>query len=114
MHEASIALSVIEIAEKHCRDAGYGSIIKIDLRIGKGSGVLPDALIMAFDIVKLETMAARAALTIESVPLGGRCQSCNTDFTTDDQFILACPSCSAKDFKLDRGRELDITEIEVD
>jgi len=114
MHEASIALSVIEIAEKHCREAGYSRIKNIELRIGNGSGVLSDALVMAFDIVKLETMAANAALVIEKVPLGGRCSSCNKDFTTDDQFILACPLCQGRDFTLDKGRELDIKEIEVD
>lgn len=113
MHEASIALSVIEIAERHCRDAGYKSIKQIDLRIGNGSGVLPDALMMAFDIVKIESLAADALLSIERVPMGGTCRTCGNDFTTQDQFILACPSCKGKDFALDRGRELDITEIEV-
>ena len=114
MHEASIALSVIEIAEKHCRDAGYSKIKNIELRIGNASGVLPDALMTAFDIVKLETLAESACLMIENVPLGGLCRSCKNQFTTDDQFILACPNCSGKDFSLDRGRELDIIEIEVD
>jgi hydrogenase nickel incorporation protein HypA/HybF len=114
MHEASIALSVIEIAETHCRNAGYKSIKNIGLRIGNGSGVLPDALLMAFDIVKLETLAQGAGLTIENIPLGGLCRSCSSRFTTGDQFILACPKCQGRDFNLDRGRELDITEIEVE
>jgi len=114
MHEASIAMNVIEIAEKHCLDAGYSNITSIELRIGKASGVLPGALEMAFDIVKLDTMAANANLLIESVPLGGRCRSCHTDFTTEDRFILACPNCQGRDFTLERGRELDIKEIEVD
>lgn len=114
MHEASIAMNVIEIAEKHCLEAGYSNIKSIELRIGKASGVLPGALVMAFDIVKLDTRAASASLVIEGVPLGGRCRSCNTDFTTEDQFILACPNCLSKDFTLERGRELDIKEIEVD
>jgi len=114
MHEASIALSVIDIAEKQCREAGYSRIKGIELRIGNASGVLPDALMTAFDIVKLETMAEGANLVIESIPLGGLCRTCETQFTTNDQFILACPDCSSKDFTLDRGRELDIIEIEVE
>jgi hydrogenase nickel incorporation protein HypA/HybF len=114
MHEASVAMSVIEIAERHCRDAGYSKVSSIDLRIGKGSGVLPDALEMAFDIVKLETMAAEAVLNIEAIPLGGKCRACGETFTTDDQFILACPSCQATDLCLEQGREMDIIEIEVD
>ena len=114
MHEASIAMSVIEIAESHCREAGYSKVSSIDLRVGKGSGVLPDALVMAFDIVRLETMAAEAVLNIEVIPLGGKCRACGKTFTTDDQFILACPSCQGSELSLEQGRELDILEIEVD
>lgn len=114
MHEASIALSVIEIAEKQCNDAGFGKVTGISLRIGKGSGVLPDALMMAFDIVKLDTIASGASLEIESIPLGGCCNDCGGDFNTEDQFILACPNCHGRNFALKRGRELDIIAIEVD
>lgn len=114
MHEASIAMSVIEIAEKHCVDAGYEKINSIALRIGAGSGVLPDALVMAFDIVKLDTRAGEASLHIEHIPLGGTCDSCRKDFTTDDQFVLSCPHCQSRKFQLIKGRELDIKDIEVD
>lgn len=114
MHEASMAMSIIEIAEKHCRDAGYKSIKGIELRIGKGSGVLPDALQMAFDIVKLDTLAARSELAIDIVPLGGLCHACDKEISTDNQFLLECPHCQSNRFNLDKGREMDIIAIEVD
>jgi hydrogenase nickel incorporation protein HypA/HybF len=114
MHEASIALSILDIARKHCEEAGYSVIQSIEVDIGSASGVLPDALSMAFDIVKLETPAHDASLVINEIPIGGGCNDCGRDFTSEEMFILACPHCGGRDFKLTTGRELDIKEIEVD
>jgi hydrogenase nickel incorporation protein HypA/HybF len=113
MHEASIACSIIEIAEDHCRKAGYKRIDSIEVTIGSASGVLPDALLMAFEIARADTLAGGASLIINHVSLGGACRECGEDFETDEAFILHCPRCGGKDFSLTRGRELDITEIEV-
>ncbi len=114
MHEASIALGIIEIAEEHCRKAGYSKIQSIEVDIGSASGVLPDALAMAFDIVKLDTLAGGASLLINEIPIGGRCGGCDCDFTTHDMYILACPECGGSALEITSGRELDIKEIEVD
>lgn len=114
MHEASIAMSVIGIAEDHCRQAGYSKIKSIAVRVGSASGVMADALETAFDIVKIDTLASNARIIISRVPLGGTCRACHTQFETDEQFILTCPNCDSGDFSLDKGRELDMQEIEVD
>jgi hydrogenase nickel incorporation protein HypA/HybF len=114
MHEASLAQSILDIAMEHCSREGHRSITSVEVRIGSASGVLPEALTMAFDIIKLETMAAQAKLLIDHVPLGGSCRGCGERFVTDEHFILSCPHCGSGDFFLDAGRELDITEIEVE
>lgn len=114
MHEASIALSILDIAEEHCRKAGYSTIQSIAVDIGSASGVLPDALAMAFDIVKTDTIARNASLIINEIPLGGRCMECSRDFTTEEAFLLKCPNCGGRDFKLTSGRELEVKGIEVD
>ncbi|GAB4390145.1 MAG: hydrogenase maturation nickel metallochaperone HypA [Thermodesulfovibrionales bacterium] len=113
MHEASIALSILGIAENNCREAGYERVESIRVRVGRASGVLPDALVMAFDIVKAGTVSENASLLVDDVPVGGRCRACGQEFTTEDLYILACPLCGSGDFTVDSGRELDITEIEV-
>lgn len=114
MHEASIALSILDIAERHCKEAGYSTVQSIVVDIGTASGVLPDSLAMAFDIVKADTTACDASLIINEIPIGGHCRGCDRDFTSDEVFILSCPNCNGKDFMLTSGRELDIKEIEVD
>jgi len=114
MHEASIALSIIEAAALESGRQGYSRIKSISVNIGSASGVLPNALAMAFDIVKLEGPAHDAVLRINEIPLGGSCNTCGKGFETSEQFIFACPNCGAGDFRFTTGREMEIVEIEVD
>lgn len=114
MHEASIALSILDTAQEHCRKAGYRTVQSIVVDIGSASGILPDALAMAFDVVKTDSIANDASLIINVIPIGGHCGSCDTDFTADETFILECPNCGGVNFKITAGRELDVREIEVD
>lgn len=113
MHEVSIILNVLDIAEDHCRKEGYKRIDSIKLRIGKASGVLSDALHFAFEATKQETLAHNASLVIDEVPASGECRVCGVEFHTDEKYILCCPECGSVDFTLTGGRELDVVELEV-
>lgn len=113
MHEASIALNVIEIAAKNCRKAGYGRIDSIKLRIGRASGIMPDALLFAFDALKIDTIAEKATVMIDEIPVGGLCGSCGKDFVTEEAYVLCCPECGSASFKINTGRELEIVDMEV-
>jgi hydrogenase nickel incorporation protein HypA/HybF len=114
MHEASIALSILEIAEENCKKAGYGRVTSVGVKVGRASGVLPGALLLAFDVVKTGTIAAEATLLIEDIPLGGSCRACGGDFTSEERYVLSCPACGSLEFAINSGRELDIVEIEAE
>lgn len=113
MHEYSIVDSLISIAIKECRKNGFNKIESVSVSIGKASGVMPEALLFAFDALKMETIANEAALHIEEIPLSGYCENCKGDFMTEEFFIFACPSCGSGSLKITSGRELEIKEIEV-
>lgn len=113
MHEVSIADSLLAIAIKECTDNGFTRIGSVKVRIGKASGVMPEALLFAFDALKTGTIAEGASLIIEEIPLSGYCNTCNTDFTVSGNFILCCPHCSGASFAVKSGHELDMAELEV-
>lgn len=113
MHEMSIALNMLDIVSEQCRRSSCTKVETINVRIGKASGVLCDALLFAFDAAKQESMAKDAALNIDEVPVTGYCSDCNRDFTVEEQYILSCPFCHGTSFKITGGRELDIIDIEV-
>ena len=114
MHEVSVAGSLLDIAVRECAGKGFGRIINIKVSIGRASGVMPEALLFAFDALKRDTIAGGASLIIEEVPVTGRCNGCSADFTVDGEYVLCCPSCGGGSFAVKTGREMDITELEVE
>lgn len=114
MHEVSIAQSILDIATKECNKSGVKRINSIALRIGKASGINIDSLIFTFNILKKDTIADNAELYCDDVPVGGYCLKCKEDFTVDEEFILSCPICGEREFRVDRGREMEIIELDVD
>jgi len=113
MHEVSIALDLIRIVTEQCEKSGYEKIDAVNLKIGRASGIMPDALFFAFEAVKDGTPAAGATLHIEEVPVSGHCKECGGNFIVEEKFILNCPFCSSNEFTVTGGRELDIVDMEV-
>ena len=113
MHEVSIAVSLLDLISTHCERGGYRSVQSVRLRIGRASGVLADALLFAFDVIKADTAARDAVLVIDSVSLGGICGECSSPFEVDEPYVLECPLCGSSSFKIEKGYELEIIEMEV-
>jgi hydrogenase nickel incorporation protein HypA/HybF len=113
MHEVSIAGGLLEIISEHCRKSGYRKIDSVNIKIGRASGIMSDALIFAFDTMKSGSAAEGAVLQIEEVPVGGYCRDCNSDFTVEAEYVLNCPRCGGLSFEVTSGREMDIVDMEV-
>ena len=113
MHEASIAISLIETVSDLCQQEGYNSIESVRLKVGRAAGVLPDALLFAFDVVKAGTLASQAELIIEYVALGGFCSECGSQFESEERYIFSCPDCKSNAIKITRGDEMQIVDMEV-
>jgi hydrogenase nickel incorporation protein HypA/HybF len=112
-YEVSIALSLLNIVEQKCREEGYQSVESVRVRIGRASGILPEAFTFAFDAAKKDTIAQEAKFIIDIVPLGGVCNECRSPFELEEAHVFACPLCASRSFKIDKGYELEIVEMEV-
>ncbi len=112
MHEVSIMTEALRMAEDAAQSAGACRILKLRLRIGRLSGVVPEALRFAFDVVCHGTMAEGASLEIEAVPAACWCPTCQAEFACAD-FFNECPRCHNVSGELRRGRELDIAAVET-
>lgn len=113
MHEASIALGILDIVTERCRTEGFAAVESVRVRIGRAAGIMPEALRFAFDAAKAETIAGEAELQIDLVPLGGVCGECSADFEVEEQYVLNCPRCGSASFTIQRGHEMEISEMEV-
>ncbi len=113
MHESGIASSLLEIIEREALPYGGLKVINVRLRIGKLSGVMPDALRFAFEALSKGGVAEGALLDIEEVPLRIRCNGCGR--TSDaESFFMACPHCKGVEVEIIAGRELEIKEMEIE
>ena len=113
MHEVNIAHGLLDMAIDICQKEGHKGIEAIKIKVGKASGVMPHALSFAFESVKVGTIAEKAVLTIEEIPVSGSCLKCGEKFSVDDQYIISCPKCGGFELEMNTGRELNIDEMEV-
>ena len=112
MHEFSLMQSALETAAQKTRAAGATQIHRLKLRVGKLSGVVPEALRSAFASLKDETPAAAAELEIEEVPAICWCADCAAEFAAAD-WKYECPRCHQPSGDLRRGLELELTSLEI-
>jgi hydrogenase nickel incorporation protein HypA/HybF len=113
MHEISIALSLLDLVEKQCREAGYQAIDSVRIKVGKAAGILPEAFSFALDVAKKETLARDAKFVIDWIPLGGVCNGCGDEFEMEESYVLACPKCASPSFRINKGYELEVVEMEL-
>ncbi len=112
MHEVSIMQSALEIALEQAQEQGATKIHVLRLQVGELSGVVPEALEFAFDVVVQGTIAAEAQLEVDYIPVVCHCSNCNRDFQPANLFY-ECYQCQQISIEVVRGRELEIVSLEV-
>ena len=113
MHEISIIESILEVAEEKAREADSPSITVIRLRLGEFTAIAREALEFAFEVARLGTLAERARLEIEVVPMVLQCIVCNSGTQPIRAISFICPQCGFP-LKIVSGRELQIEFIEIE
>jgi hydrogenase nickel incorporation protein HypA/HybF len=111
MHEFSIALSILDIAESSAREHGNPKIAEVEIELGDMAGVDIDALLFAWESASgTSELLHNSKLKIISIPVSVRCSQCHREFTPSD-FIAACPFCGTFGSDMIRGRELKVKSI---
>jgi hydrogenase nickel incorporation protein HypA/HybF len=112
VHEASIALALIRVAETVALENGGGRILSLTVRIGQWSAVVPVALHAAFPACTEGTLLEGARLSIQLVPGVGLCPL-HGRVELELQRGLRCPVCDAPTSQLLQGDELELDEVEL-
>ena len=114
MHELSIAMSLVELACDEAPRHPGRRVTALYLSVGVLSGVDADALAFSFAIAAADTAVARATLVIESVGITAHCPRCLKPQTIASPQRMQCPSCGTPTTEILRGRELQLTALELD
>ncbi|MDX1314374.1 MAG: hydrogenase maturation nickel metallochaperone HypA [Eudoraea sp.] len=112
MHEMSIALSIVKIAEDEARKARVNQFSAIDIEIGTLAGIEFDALDFVWEAAVQETVLEKAEKRIIKIPAKARCADCNTEYSLS--FIYDnCPHCGSYLKHILQGKELRVKSLET-
>ena len=78
MHELSIAMSILDLAEEESQKHGSARILGIHLKLGCLSGVVKEALLSAYQLAREQTPFEETELMIEEVPALVHCPTCQS------------------------------------
>jgi hydrogenase nickel incorporation protein HypA/HybF len=113
MHELSIALSILDLAEEEAERRGGARVLGIHLKLGPLSGVVKEALLSAFEIARESSPLAEAQLVIEETPVLVHCPTCEATRAAASPRQLCCAECGAPTCQLVSGRELEVVALEI-
>lgn len=112
MHELSIALGIVKIAEDEHRKANANKVDTIELEIGTLSGVELDSLDFAWPMAVKDTVLEHAEKKIDVIEGRAKCLECETEFPMQRIFD-SCPVCDSYFKDIIRGTELRVKALEV-
>jgi hydrogenase nickel incorporation protein HypA/HybF len=112
MHELSIAMSIVEMAEEEAQRHG-SRVSAVHLKLGALSGVVKEALLSSFEMACFDTPLAGARLVIEEVPIVVFCGSCQARRTLTSAQWFCCPECGTPTSETLQGKELEVVALEM-
>jgi len=113
VHELSLVASVFDVLEERAREHGARRVVRVVLKVGVMSGVVPDLLESAFETYKIGTIAETARLEIVMVPVKLRCPDCGGEAVREDT-DFSCAGCGSRRVEIAEGRELIVETIELE
>jgi hydrogenase nickel incorporation protein HypA/HybF len=112
MHEMSLAVNIIKIAQEELTKANGKRIEKIHLSVGKLSGIVIESLEFALEVSQKDGPLAGAQIIIEEVPAVMKCRHCHHQFEAKE-FYTVCPICNKFGHDIISGKELLIKSLTI-
>ena len=110
MHELSIALSIVDIAEEEVKKNNASVVEEIVIDIGMLSNIQVDSLEFMWDQAVKESVLEGAQRKLNLVPGKARCTVCCKEFQMNEIFD-ACPECHDFLNEIVEGKELKIRSL---
>jgi hydrogenase nickel incorporation protein HypA/HybF len=114
MHELSIAMSIVDMAEEESNKRGSAPVLAVYLQLGKISGVVKEALLSSFEMACAGTSLAGSRLEIEEIAIEVYCPVCKEPRTLESMQWFVCPECKNPVSEVLHGRELQVVALEMD
>ena len=114
MHELSIAMSIVEVAEEEARSRGALRVTAVHVRLGLLAGVVKDALLSSYEMACEDTPLKGSQLVVEEVPGVIYCPVCDARRPVLTSEWFSCSECGTIASDLVQGKELEVIALEVE
>ena|ERR1700722_2808350 len=114
MHELSIAMSIVEMAEEESEQRGGARVNAVHLKLGALAGVVKEALLSSYELACEGTGLQGSQLVIEEIPLVVYCPKCVARRTLTSVQWFSCPECKSPVSEVIQGRELQVFALEIE
>jgi hydrogenase nickel incorporation protein HypA/HybF len=112
MHELSVAMGIVRIAEEETSKAGAKRVELIELEIGDLAGIEFDSLDYVWTAAVKGTVLEKAKKTVHRIEGKGVCTDCDHEFSMR-QYFDPCPKCESYLKSIVSGKELRVKALEV-
>lgn len=112
MHELSIAQNLMALCEKNARENNAKSVKKIEIKIGRLSGVEPHYLESAFSVLQPDSICKDAVLLCHLQEIVVACNDCGTKSELSKNEFL-CPKCGSAELKVIDGEDMYLMRLEL-
>lgn len=113
MHEFSIVNALMDMCEKNAKENNATKITKVEIKIGKLSGVEPHLLKISFDTFKEKTICDGAELVMNIQDLIIECRTCKAQSVLQKN-IFICPLCKSTEVTVLDGEEMLLMSLEME
>ena len=113
MHELSITQSLFDLVLEQAKRAGAAKVTRINLVIGRLTGVVGDSVRFYMDFLSQDTIVQGAGLEIKEVPARVTCRDCGQESELRE-FDWTCPGCGGTSLAITGGKELFLESIDVE
>jgi hydrogenase nickel incorporation protein HypA/HybF len=112
MHELSIAISIVELAEEEAERRGV-QVDAVHLKLGALSGIVKDALLSSYEMACENTRLQGSRLVVEEVPVMIFCPRCRGQRTLSSVQLFCCPECGTPCSEIVQGKEIEVVALEI-
>lgn len=114
MHELSIAMSIVDLAQEESDRRGGVPIKAVHLRLGLLSGVVKEALLSSYEMACDNTLLEGSRLIVEEVPVIVFCKQCEGQRPVHSTQMFCCSECGTPTGEIVQGKELLVVGLEVE
>jgi hydrogenase nickel incorporation protein HypA/HybF len=113
MHELSIAMSIVEVAQEEAAQRGV-QVNAVHLKLGALAGVIKESLLSCYAMACGETPLEGSRLVIEDVPVVVFCPTCQARRPTSSIQLFCCAECGTPTPQVLQGKELEVVALEIE